>query len=79
MPCFCQVLEPITELVKVTNDLFRVSDNELVSMLVLLDLSAASDTADNSILLQRLGHVIGIKGTVLGWVISIIIRQITFI
>ena len=36
-------------------------------MVVLLDLSAAFYTIENSILLQRLEHVIGIKGTALGW------------
>ena len=39
-------------------------------MLVLLDLSAAFDAIDYSILLQRLQHVIGIKGNTLGWFIS---------
>ncbi|TWW57376.1 putative RNA-directed DNA polymerase from transposon X-element [Takifugu flavidus] len=57
-----------TALLKVTNDLLIASDHELVSMLVLLDLSAAFDTVDHSILLHRLEHVIGIKGTALDWV-----------
>ena len=52
---------------KVTNDLLLASDSGLVSVLVLLDLSAAFDTIDHSILLQRLDQVIGIKGTALGW------------
>lgn len=36
----------------------------------MLDLSAAFDSADRSILLQSLEHVIGIAGTALGWVSS---------
>ena len=56
-----------TALVKVTNDLLSASDSGLVSVLVLLDLSAAFDTINYSILLQRLEHVIGINETALGW------------
>ena len=56
-----------TALVKVTNELLLAFDSGVVSVLVLLDLSAAFDTINNSILLQRLEHVIGIKGTALGW------------
>ncbi|TWW80159.1 hypothetical protein D4764_10G0011890 [Takifugu flavidus] len=56
-----------TALLEVTNDLLIASDHGLVSMLVLLDLSAAFDTVDHSILLHRLEHVIGIKGTALDW------------
>ena len=39
----------------------------LVSILVLMDLNAASDSINRSILLHRLEHIIGIKGTALGW------------
>ena len=56
-----------TALVKVNNDLLIASDNGLVSVLVLLDLSAAFDTIDHNILLRRLEHQIGIKGTALSW------------
>jgi len=53
--------------VKVNKDLLLASDSRLVSVLVLLDLSAAFDTINKSILLLRLQHVIGIKGTALDW------------
>uniref|UniRef100_A0AAQ6IFM4 Reverse transcriptase domain-containing protein n=1 Tax=Anabas testudineus TaxID=64144 RepID=A0AAQ6IFM4_ANATE len=39
-------------------------------MLVLLDLSAAFDTIDHSILLHRLENVVGIRGTALSWLRS---------
>ena len=52
---------------KVTNDLLIASDQGFVSVLVLLDLSAAFDTIDHQILLQRLEQLISIKGTALNW------------
>ncbi len=54
-----------TALVKVTNDLLSASDRGLVSVLVLLDLSAALDMIDHHIPLQRLEHLISINGTAL--------------
>lgn len=57
----------VFELVKVTNDPVIVSHNRLVSMLVLLELTAAFDTADYRILLPRLEHDTGIRGTALNW------------
>lgn len=56
-----------TPLVTVTNDLLIASDKGLVSVLVLLDLSAAFDTIDHHILLQRLGLLNSIKAAVLSW------------
>jgi len=68
-----------TALVKVINDLLMASDNGLVSILVLLDLSAALDTIDHNILLQRLEHEIGIKGTALHWFKSYLSDRFQFV
>jgi hypothetical protein len=59
-----------TALIKVTNDLLTAIDNKMCVYLVLLDLSAAFDTVDHSIFLNRLKEDIGISGDVLRWVLS---------
>ena len=56
-----------TALVKVVNDLLLPMDEGKLSVLVLLDLSAAFDTVDHGVLIHRLQHVFGIHGTVLSW------------
>ena len=56
-----------TALLKVVNDLLLSLDNGNVSLLALLDLSAAFDTIDHSILLHRLEHDFGVSGTALQW------------
>ena len=68
-----------TALVKVTNDLLLASDSGLVSVLVLLDLTAGFDTVDHSILLQRLEHVIGIKLTAFDWFKSYLSDRFQFV
>ena len=56
-----------TALLKVVNDLLLAMDDGKLSVLVLLDLSAAFDTIDHDILLHCLQHVFGIHGTELSW------------
>ena len=59
-----------TALVKISNDLLLSADEKDVSILVLLDLSAAFDTIDHCILFNRLKDSFGFDGTVLNWLIS---------
>uniref|UniRef100_A0A671TXF6 Reverse transcriptase domain-containing protein n=1 Tax=Sparus aurata TaxID=8175 RepID=A0A671TXF6_SPAAU len=59
-----------TALMKIVNDLRCNMDSQKLSVLVLLDLSAAFDTVDHHILLNRLRHLVGLSGTVLNWFYS---------
>ena len=52
-----------TALLKGTNDLLRIADEGLCSVLILLDLSAAFDTIDPCILLDRLKQLVGLSPT----------------
>ncbi len=54
-------------LLRVVNDLRIIRDAGNVAALILLDLSAAFDTIDHVILIKRLSHLVGIRGTVLEW------------
>ena len=56
-----------TATLKVASDIFNASDAGHVTLLALLDLSAAFDTVDHDILLHWLNYSYGIGGAVLGW------------
>ena len=59
-----------TALVKVLSDIFAAVDQQQVTLLGLLDLSAAFDCVDHDVLLQRLRTKFGINGTALSWMVS---------
>lgn len=54
-------------ILKVQNDILQGMDNKKISLLVLLDLSAAFDTVDHQTFLSRLKHHVGIDGIALKW------------
>ena len=56
-----------TALLKVMNDILLKMNSQHVTLLVMLDLSAAFDTVNHKILLERLQHDIGIFGVPLQW------------
>ncbi|HSN23054.1 MAG TPA: reverse transcriptase family protein [Methylomicrobium sp.] len=56
-----------TAILKVLSDILLAVDSGDLSVLALLDLSAAFDTVDHDILLQRLSTSYGIRGKVLDW------------
>lgn len=55
----------LRELSRVFNDIFLAMDSGESLVLVPLDLTAAFDTVDHIILLSRLEHRVGIKGSAL--------------
>lgn len=68
-----------TALVRVVNDLPLTADSGICGILVLLDLTAASDTICHSILLDRLRKWIGLSGTVISWFVSYLADRSQFV
>ena len=64
-----------TALIKIQSDILHALDSGRVAALVLLDLSAAFDTIDHSILIERLQKSLGILGDALTWVVSYLRRR----
>lgn len=68
-----------TALLKITNDLLLSSDSGHLNILILLDLTAAFDTINHSILLSRLESSLHITGTALSWIHSYLTNRHQFI
>ena len=64
-----------TALLKVTNDVLMKMNSQHAVLLVLLDLSAAFDTVDHSLLLRRLQTSFGISGAPLDWFTSYLMAR----
>ncbi len=60
-------------LLRVFNDIYTTTDAG--DSVILLDLSAAFDTVDHTLLLSRLQSHVGIKGSVLNWFKSFYLRD----
>ena len=64
-----------TALLKVLSDILMAADIGMVSLLGLLDMSAAFDTVDHDILICRLEMSFGIKSTALAWLRSFLMKR----
>ena len=70
-----------TALLRIISDLLRAADEGNVTLLGLLDLSAAFDCVDHDILLRRLQKTFGISSTALEWIESFVshrTQQVTY-
>lgn len=56
-----------TVLIKVKNDLLMNKNKGHMTLLILLDLSAAFDNVDQGILLRRLQSMLGLRDNALSW------------
>ena len=68
-----------TALVRVQNDTLCAIDNNESVILLLLDLSAAFDTVDHSILLSRLRDCFGVNGAAVAWFESYLTSRTQFV
>ena len=57
-----------TALIRVKDDILRVTDNQRVMHLILLNLSVAFDTVSHPFLLNWFQHRFSIQGTILKWI-----------
>ena len=56
-----------TAMIKIVNDTLWAMEHKNITILVILDLSAAVDTVDHKVLLEVLQKCFGIEGTALEW------------
>ena len=56
-----------TAFLRVMNDILLKMNSQHVTLLVLLDLSAAFDTVSHDVLLDRLHNDVGLRGNALNW------------
>ena len=68
-----------TAMLKIKSDINTIVDRGDSALLILLDLRAAFDTVDHTILLKRLKQSVGIQGTVLKWMASYLKDRTQFV
>ena len=67
-----------TALLEVLDGVYTAADNKQISVLIGLDLSAAFDTVDHSLLIERLQLEFGVNDTALEWLRSYLVDRVQF-
>ena len=68
-----------TALLKVVNNIVTSACDRQTTVLLSLDISAAFDSTDHDILLERLGTDFGISGSALGWLRSFLMGRAQYV
>ena len=68
-----------TALLKILDDVYRIIDSKHAAVLIGLDLSAAFDTIDHSMLISRLQGTFGVTGMALEWIQSYLSHRTQFV
>uniref|UniRef100_A0A4W3HI82 Reverse transcriptase domain-containing protein n=1 Tax=Callorhinchus milii TaxID=7868 RepID=A0A4W3HI82_CALMI len=76
---FCTAHSTETALVKATNDILNICDQYSLCLLVLLDLSAAFDTVNHSILIHSLSALLNLHGPALDWIDFYLSHRLHFV
>ena len=68
-----------TALLEILDGVYTAADDKQVTVLISLDLSAAFDTVDQEVLLQRLQSEFGVTDTPLSWLRSYLEGRTQFV
>src|SRR6476469_1383909 len=68
-----------TALLTILDDLYKIVDSKSAAVLIALDSSAAFDTIDHNVLLDRLKSTFGISGSALSWLHSYLNSRSQFV
>ena len=76
---YCKFHSTETALLKLTNDIMETTDSGKITILTVLDMSAAFDTLDHATLLHRLEHIFGLSGFVISWIRPYLTNSSSFV
>ena len=66
-------------MLRIISDVYDAVNSSKVTLLALLDLSAAFDCVDHEILVNRLSGTFGINGLVLSWLVSFLSNRTQYV